>query len=144
MNFIETLTWKKIVDLLGDAQETIYLTCPSIDDVLSQPLCEASKKGVKVYICIDNSETVIRNGYGEEKGIDDLLGRSITLKECSGNRISFLIADKNAYLFFPESLNLIEDTKGYNAISIDEVFALRLIERFFPSEDSEQESKFRS
>jgi hypothetical protein len=110
--------------------------------VLSDALCRASQSGVRICVCIDNSETVIRNGYGEEKGITDLLSEGIVLKECKGNRISFLLADDESFVFFPESLNLIKDAEGLNAIRIDQVYACKLIQYFFPPNELSEKEAF--
>lgn len=131
MSFILRLKWEDIVNLLGDAKSNIYVAAPSIDDVFADGLLRAHSRGVKISVCIDNSEAVVRNGYGEEKGIV-LLKDTVLLKEAKGNRVSFIIADMKSFIYFPESKVFSEEPEGYNAIEIDPVFASRLINYYFP------------
>lgn len=139
MSFITTIFWHTLVDILSDAKESIYITLPSIDEELAECLVSLkAKKSININVCVDNSEDVIRNGMGEEKGIDLLALRGISLKECSGNRISFIIVDEIGFLFFPESRIFSDRPTGPNAIEIDAFTITRLLAYYFPPGDDEE------
>lgn len=90
---------------------------------------------VKIKVCLDNSEDIIRNGYGEVKGIDKLIKHSIDIKECKGNRVSFMIIDEIGFILFPESRIFTEEPSGPNAIELDPFTTTRLIAYYFPAEN---------
>lgn len=145
MDFIRKLTWKKIVDLLHEAENSIYLVLPSIDEELSQLLVKLQEeKKVSIKVSVDNSEDAIRNGYGDSNGIDNLIQHNTLLRECKGNRVSFVIVDNQGFLYFPESRIFVEDPLGPNAIEIDPFTIARLIAYYFPPENVIEKEQYES
>lgn len=135
MDFITKLTWSRIVDILHEANSSIYLVLPSIDEEMSQLLVKLKDdRNVSIKVSVDNSEDAIRNGYGESNGIDNLIKHSTSLRECKGNRVSFIIVDNRGFIYFPESRIFVEDPEGPNAIEIDPFTIARLIAHYFPPE----------
>lgn len=136
MAFVQTLYWKTIVDKISEATTAIYLTLPSVDEELADLLVTLKRdKNVSIKVCVDNSEDAIRNGYGEAKGIDNLINSKIILKESKGNRISFIVIDSKGVILFPESRIFSADPTGPNAIELDAFTISRLIAYYFPPEN---------
>lgn len=136
MAFVQTLYWKTVVDLISTTKSIIYVALPSIDEELSDLLVSLKRdRNVVIKVCIDNSEDAIRNGYGEAKGIDNLINNEIILKESRGNRVSFIIIDSKGFIFFPESRIFSADPTGPNAIELDAFTISRLIAYYFPPEN---------
>jgi len=132
------ITWNDLVDILLDATGYIFISLPSISDELAQCFEKVlDKKDVAIHICVDNSEKIIRDGYGEEQGIKRLLDKGIKINESLGNKVSFIITDNVKFIFFPESKIFSQDPIGPNAISIDPVTSTRLIKSYFPQENKQ-------
>ena len=67
------LNWNDIADLLINANDTIVLCMPSIHEEWIMAIERNAKRSkLKVKVCIENSETVVRNGYGSITSIDKL------------------------------------------------------------------------
>ena len=136
MAFVQSLYWSTIVDKISEAKTEIYLALPSIDEELAVLLVSLKRnKNVSIKVCVDNSEDAIRNGYGEAKGIDNLINNEIILRESKGNRVSFIIIDSNGFIFFPESRIFSANPTGHNAIEVDAFTISRLIGHYFPPEN---------
>ena len=139
MRFIDSIDFFRLVNLISDAHERIFLSLPSIDFEVAELL--AGYKGkANIKIVIDNSEETIRNGYGELKGIEKLRLAGIELKESEGNLISFIIVDEIGYFLFPESKIFSADPRGTNAVKIDPVTIELLVLHFFKTADEVDES----
>lgn len=139
MSFVNTINWHKLVNILSDVKDCIYISLPGIDEELAELLIRLKReKNTNIKICIDNSEDTIRNGYGEVKGIDNLIENGITIRECKGNRVSFIIVDNSGYIFFPESRIFSADPTGPNAIKLDGFTISRLLNYFFPPADDDE------
>jgi hypothetical protein len=136
MAFVQTLFWKTVVDLISTAKNITYVALPSIDEELSDLLVSLKRdRNVVIKVCVDNSEDAIRNGYGEAKGIDNLINNEIILKESKGNRVSFIIIDSKGFVLFPESRIFSAHPTGPNAIELDAFTISRLIAYYFPPEN---------
>lgn len=144
MSFITTFNWHTLFNKINEAKECIYIALPGIDEALAETLVSIKKEtSVSVNICIDNSEDAIRNGYGEAEGIQKLIENKILLKECKGNRISFLIVDNQGFIFYPES-RIFTDAitpSGPNTLEIDAFTITRLINYFFAPENILEKEK---
>lgn len=141
MKFIETLSYKKIIDLMFEAKKHLLISLPSIDEEIAEALILRIKE-VEIKVIIDNSEESIRNGFGEVKAIEKIRGAGIKLKQCSGNLVSFIIADDIGFFIFPQSRifsDILEDPKGANAVRIDPVTIQLLILNYFSSEQITEE-----
>ena len=141
MKLIETLTYDKIVDLIFEAQNKLFLSLPSIDEEIAAALLKRNKF-VQIKIVIDNSEDVIRNGFGEEKGIEKLREQNCHISQSEGNLISFIISDDIGYFLFPQSKIFSENPKGANSFKIDPVTIQLLIQTYFPTEQPTGELEF--
>ena len=139
-NFLKRLSWSHIVDIIAAAKQTLHIVQPGIDEEMAEAVINAVKQnGISVFICIDSREDVIRNGFGEEKGITGLLEHpKIQVREYAGNQISFLLADGQGCILFPESRIFSAEPSGPNAINIDAALAVRLLAKFFLTETKEQ------
>jgi hypothetical protein len=132
MKFVETLNYQKLLDLIFGAKERIYVAFPGIDTELADALI-SRHENIPVKVLIDNSESSIRNGYGEQKAIEKLLEAGVELAECTGNFISFIIVDELGYYVFPQSRIFIGESIGTNAIRIDPTMIQVLLNVFFSS-----------
>lgn len=141
MKFIETLSYKKIIDLMFEAKKHLLISLPSIDEEIAEALILRIKE-TEIKVVIDNSEESIRNGFGEVKAIEKIRDAGIKLKQCSGNLVLFIIADDIGYFIFPQSRifsDILEDPKGANAVRIDPVTIQLLILNYFSSEQITEE-----
>jgi len=129
------LGWPEIIDLLLNVEKRIVLIMPAIHeewiDVMDS--IDGTQHEVAIKICIQNSESAIRNGYGSEKSIQRLRENYVDLQECDDLRINFLCVDERAYCLFLESRILSGDPSGYNAIELDKNTADNIIDQFFPA-----------
>lgn len=132
---IQQIKWESIVDLLINAKEHVVLIMPSIHEEWVEILKEnPQKRDLKIQICIDNSEEVIRNGYGSYKSIIELKKLNSIIKESKGLRINFVSIDNQSYFLFLESRILSGDQHGYNAIIATNEQAEKIMEIFFSAE----------
>ena len=140
--FIDSINWHSLFNKINAAKSCIYIVLPGIDEVLSQLLIDIkNESSILINVCIDNSEDAIRNGYGDVKGIDILIDNGVVIRECKGNRLSFIIVDNSGYIFFPESRIFSADPTGPNALELDAFTITRLITYFFPPvDDNEREN----
>lgn len=141
MKLIETITFNEICDLIDKAESHLYISLPSIDEEIACALIEFDKSDI-TQIVIDNSEEVIRNGFGEQKGLDLLRGGNFKILQSDGNLISFIISDNTGYFIFPQSKIFLEKATGANAFKLDPVTIQLLIQNFFPSENLIDEATF--
>lgn len=137
--FIDSINWHSLFNKINAAKNCIYIVLPGIDDVLSQLLIDIKKESsILINVCIDNSEDAIRNGYGDAKGIDNILDNGILIRQSKGNRVSFIIIDNSGYIFFPESRIFSADPIGPNALELDAFTITRLLTYYFPPEDDNE------
>lgn len=142
MTFIQTLDWVNLVNRISACKHYIFAAIPSIDEEMAELLIMVKKENNPVIkVCIDNREETIRNGYGDEKGIDKLLQNSVIIKESEGNRISFFIIDEEGFIFFPESRILSGNPSGPNAVVIDAITISRLIAHYFSPENIQEKEE---
>lgn len=141
MKLIETITFNEICDLIDKAENHLYISLPSIDEEIACALVEFEKSDI-TQIVIDNSEEVIRNGFGETNGLDLLRENNFKILQSDGNLISFIISDNTGYFIFPQSKIFLEKPKGANAFKLDPVTIQLLIQSFFPSANSNDASNF--
>lgn len=130
---IKKISWQEIIDLLQSAQKRLILVMPAVH----QEWIEVIKRNnhlshLDIKVCIDNSEAVIRNGYGSIEAIEALKAIGAIIMECEGLRISFICSDDKSYCLFLESRMLVGDPEGYNAIELDSAIAENMIGEFFP------------
>jgi len=135
------LNWNDIADLLINANDTIVLCMPSIHEEWIMAIEQNKKRSsLKLKVCIENSETVVRNGYGSIASIDRLKSLKAEIKQCEGVRINYLRIDDEPYLIFLESRIIAGDPKGLNAFHIYDKQFKTIEEHFFPSENAEIKS----
>lgn len=137
---IRKITWPKIVDMLQNAKNEVFFIMPSIheewiDILKSNP----NINSLQIFACIDNSETVIRNGYGSTISIDSLKALNAVVTECPGLRICFLSADDDSYFLFLESRIIAGDPEGFNAVEVLPQDAADFVNRFFKAPDANME-----
>jgi hypothetical protein len=129
---IKSITWPKIVDMLHSAKNEVYLIMPSIHDEWIETLkSNPNRENLQIFACIDNSEMVIRNGYGSIKSIGLLIELKAIITECPGLRISFISVDGQSYFLFLESRIISGDPNGFNAVEVNPQDASQLIKNFF-------------
>ena len=64
------INWSDVVDKLANAKNEIVFIMPAIHEEWIEVLkMNPIIKGINIFACIDNSEEVIRNGYGSLKGL---------------------------------------------------------------------------
>lgn len=137
--FIDSINWHSLFNKINASNSCIYIVLPGIDEVLAQLLIDIKKEGrVLIQVCIDNSEDVIRNGYGDAKGIDNLIENGVNIRESKGNRVSFIIIDNSGYILFPESRIFSEEPAGPNALELDAFTITRLLAYYFPAVDDKE------
>lgn len=68
--FIETLTFRKIINLIDNTKNRILFSSANLHEEVSIALLEASKKGVKIKVILDPAEENYRNGLGDIKSIE--------------------------------------------------------------------------
>lgn len=137
--FVDSINWHSLFNKINTAKSCVYLSLPGIDEELSQHLVDVNRdNNVSIEVCLDNREDTIRNGYGEAAGIDKLIENGIVIRECKGNRVSFIIVDNSGYIFFPESRIFSADPTGPNAIELDGFTISRLLNYFFPPADDHE------
>lgn len=123
--------------MLNLAKERLIIVMPSIHEEWIEVIKENPFiKDISVNICIDNSEEVIRNGYGSCKSVIELRNLGINILECPGLRVSFVSADSESYFLFLESRILSGDPFGYNAIQVNEEQVNILISEIFGEKES--------
>jgi hypothetical protein len=127
------VTWPDIIDLLLKAEEHIVLIMPAIHEEWVD-IIQLNKNAMhcKIKVCIDNSEDVIRNGYGSVKSLETLKNLNAEIKECSGLRVNFISVDGVSFCFFLESRILAGNPDGYNALVVEDAQATKIISQFFP------------
>lgn len=131
MKLIEILTYESIKELILAAKHKIYLSLPGIDSEIAKLLSTVSNE-VNIHVAIDISEETIRNGFGDLEGLEVLKKERITIHECIGNMISFIITDNTGYFVFPQSKIFSSTPIGPNAFRIDPVTIRLLIHNYFP------------
>ncbi len=130
---IRKISWTKIVDLLHSAKKRIVLVMPAIHEEWIEIIKQnESKSHIDIKVCVDNSEAVIRNGYGSIKSMVELGNLGATIKECNGLRVNFLCADDESYCLFLESRILAGDPEGFNALEMNKESCEIIINEFFP------------
>jgi len=133
INIFDPLMLKEII---SSAEERIYLSLPNIHIEFAKELIEANSKISDIRIVIDVSENNFRNGYGDIDAIEKLRTNNIIIFESPKNRVSFIICDNKGYFIFPESRIFAYDDVGNNAVKMDPLTQLHLVEYFFPTAES--------
>jgi len=129
---IKKITWSKIVDMLQTAREEVILIMPAIHEEWVNALeLNSNLKDLKIFACIDNSEVVIRNGYGSIEGLENIAATRAEITECDGLRITFISADDEAYFLFLESRILSGNPEGVNGIEVPPQMAEDFVGKFF-------------
>lgn len=129
------LNWNDIADLLINANQTIVICMPSIHEEWVMAIEQNNYKSkLKIKVCIENSETVVRNGYGSFMSIERLKKLNAEIKQCEGVRINYLRVDDEPYLIFLESRIIAGDPKGLNAFHINDQQYKTIEQQFFPLE----------
>jgi len=139
MKLIYTLSSQDIHNLIRTANKRIYISLPSIDEKLADSLVNLGVSNI-TQLVIDNSEESIRNGFGEQSGIDRLMASNFAIHQSDGNMISFIIVDQNGFFIFPQSKIFQDEPQGPNAYKLDPVTIQLLIQNYFKSEISPYES----
>lgn len=130
---IEKLSWENIINLLLLAKKNLVIFMPAIHKEWVEVIkSNESIAPSRIHVCIDNSEQVIRSGYGDINSIEALKNFGATIKECDGLRISFICSDEEAYCLFLESRMLAGDPEGYNAIKLSPDSARDILYQFTP------------
>ena len=135
-NFISQISWHEIIDLISDSRKQIRLVLPSIHSEWVILLEEAHKRGVDIKVCLNNTEKIIREGFGDDNAVKKLLDLNIPVNELRPNRISLISVDHNHFLYFPSS-RIFEDPTDQgilNASSLDKVTAISILASFFPED----------
>lgn len=130
---IVKISWDKIIELLLHAKRNLVVIMPAIHDEWVEVIKRnVNLKLLNIHVCIDNSEEVIRNGYGDFDSIAELKGLGATVKECDGLRVCFICSDQEAYILFLESRMLAGNPEGYNALRLNMQTTKEIISQFSP------------
>jgi len=132
---VTEINWDKLADMLLFATNEIIIIMPSVHEEWIDAI-ERNQNNYKLSlkVCIDNSEAVIRSGYGSITSMEKLKSLKAIIKQCDGLRISFISIDNQAFFIFLESRIIAGDLKGYNAVEIDLNFATSIKSSFFNTE----------
>ena len=133
LSFIETIDTARFEDIISSACERIYLSLPNIHEELAKELLKAKENIDDIRVVLDNSEGTIRNGYGNIDATDSLKSGGVDVFNSPKNRVSFIVYDDEAFFIFPESRIFAYDDIGCNAVKMDPMTQIHLIEYFFPS-----------
>lgn len=134
---IKKIGWPKIVDMLHSAKSEVFLIMPSIHEEWIETLkANPNIKDLQIFACVDNSESVIRNGYGSINSIDSLVALNATVTECPGLRICFISADDESFFLFLESRVIAGDPEGLNAVEVQPQIAADFVNKFFEGPDA--------
>lgn len=134
---ITKVTWPKIVDLLITARNRLVIIMPAIHEEWVETIKQnRNLKFLDIWVCVDNNETVIRNGYGSLKSLEELRKIGAIIKEYDGQRINFIATDNQAFCLFLESRILAGDPNGLNALELDKQYSETIINEFFPEYDT--------
>lgn len=133
-DFISVLKYNELIELMLSAEKLIILSAVSLHDDLAIPLIEAYKRDVAVNVVIDIDEDNIRNGFGEISSVEKLEENGVKVDQVDGNLISFIIVDDVGYFLFQQSKQFLEDTKGPNAVLMDDIIRTKLIAFYYQPE----------
>lgn len=136
MKQIEKININQLLQSITNETTCLYVALPSIDNEIAKILVEKSS-GIKINLLIDNSEDVIRNGFGDINGLEQIMNSNIKTFQSNGNLISFIIADDIGYFIFPHSKLFLENATGNNAFKIDPLTQQLLIQYFFKIKNEE-------
>lgn len=134
MKLVEKIDYAKIVSIILDSSERVFLSMPGIHDEVAEALIRKSRE-INIKVLIDNSEDTIRNGMGDVEGIEKLLQNQIEVLQSDGNMISFIIFDNEGYFLFPQSKIFLQDPVGSNAFKLDPLTIKLLVDEFFSLND---------
>ncbi|MBN1184307.1 MAG: hypothetical protein JXB49_18600 [Bacteroidales bacterium] len=135
-NIIFQISWPDIVNIISESKSRIRLILPSIHVEWVILLEAALLRKIDIKVCVNNTEKIIREGYGDDSAIKKLLDLNVLVNESSPSRISLISVDNNHFLYFPTS-RIFEDPvdEGIsNAIALDQVTAVSILSAFFPEE----------
>lgn len=131
--FIRVIDPQSFYELIKTATQRIFVSLPNIHEEFAESILTAKAHVRDIRITIDVSESNYRNGYGNINAVEKLKQNGVAIFECSKNRISFVICDEEAYFIFPESRIFAYDDIGSNAVKMDPLTQVHLIEYFFPN-----------
>lgn len=130
---LEKFSWDRIIDYLLHASQRIILVMPSVHEEWVEVIeRNPNLRNLEIYICIDNSEYVIRNGYGSIKSIEKLKSIGAVIMECPGLKVSLLSSDTYSFCLFLESRIISGNPDGYNAIQLNPATSNQILSQFFP------------
>jgi len=98
---VTEINWDKLADMLLFATNEIIIIMPSVHEEWIDAI-ERNQNNYKLSlkVCIDNSEAVIRSGYGSITSMEKLKSLKAIIKQCDGLRISFISIDNQAFYLF--------------------------------------------
>jgi hypothetical protein len=135
------LTWSSLVEKLQGAKEQIVLVLPAIHEEWVQAIYDYTPdRDIPVKICIENSDTIIRKGYGNVEALKKLQEKGADIRQVNKLRLGFICLDDFAGFLFLESRIISGDPEGLNfvACTIDE--AEGIMNYFFPEEQPDEPS----
>ncbi|MFD2200193.1 hypothetical protein [Shivajiella indica] len=133
-----SLRWDSMIDIIQSVQSEIVFISPSIHDEWALAFLNIKDhKKIKIWICLDNQEKIFREGYGDVKGVNQLLSAGVSLKQCKGLKICYLGIDGVGYCLFLESRIISGGPEGFNAILLPRNLSQEIVKTFFPEKFDE-------
>ena len=139
--FIEKIDPEYLDNLISESVHRLYISLPNIHQELADALIKAKSRIDDIRIVIDIAESSFRNGYGNVDAIEKLRNHPIDILVCPKNRVSFIICDDDGFFLFPESRIFSYEDIGNNAVKMDPLTQLHLIEYFFSSNTEDLDNK---
>lgn len=133
---VKSLLWNEIVQLIQSTKRELVLIIPAIHEEWMDVIegLSLSNKELELRFCIDNSDSVVRKGYGAASSVDRLLGMDHEIVESDGLNITLLKVDEICYCIFLESRIFSGNPQGINAIELPKDIADKIICQFFPEQ----------
>lgn len=138
MEYFKSLTENDLIQIINQTKSELLICLPSIHGDLANAIVALSnskkklQENIAIHLLIDFDATTFRQGYGDFGAVESLIKNSINIKSLKDNRISFIISDNTGYYLFTESRSLIPaDKKTNNAITIDPVSLVRILDYFY-------------
>ena len=121
--FFTTINDQSLVELIGQAQESVIFAAPGMQLSVAQAIVNAALRlGREMVItCLDVTEHSLRLGFGDIQSVELLKANGVLMQNVEHLRFALIVVDGKGYSFTPNALFLESDTVstlGFNAIKM--------------------------